>query len=129
MDTDDTQKRRSSLVTGVALGGYAELYPSIGPRMMAAEQSDNPEVRKLMAGLHEALDRRATRQRDLLMSTWALTATEARLAMHLAEGGSVAGYAELCGVTVGTARSQLKSIFAKMGVNRQAGLVALVPRA
>ena len=38
------------------------------------------------------------------------------------------GYAEQFEVAVGTARSQLKAIFAKTGVNRQSALAALVPR-
>ncbi|HEY0437134.1 MAG TPA: hypothetical protein VGC92_10865 [Phenylobacterium sp.] len=128
MDTDDTEKPRPSLVSGPVLGAYSELYPSMGRRLTEAEQSANPEVRKRMRVLHAALERRETRQRDQLMSAYGLTPTEVRLALHLAEGGSVAGYAELFGVAVGTARSQLKSIFAKTGVNRQAALVSIVPR-
>ena len=61
------------------------------------------------------------------MKTWGLTATEARLTMFLADGGTVVAYGEAFEVSVGTVRSQLKAVFAKMGVNRQAALAALVP--
>jgi DNA-binding CsgD family transcriptional regulator len=41
------------------------------------------------------------------------------------EGGDIASYAGLAGVTAATVRSQLKSIFAKTGVRRQSALVRL----
>lgn len=47
--------------------------------------------------------------------------------MFLADGGTVVTYGAAFDVSVGTARSQLKAVFAKMGVNRQAALAALVP--
>lgn len=130
MDTDDTGKPRTSLVDSLdpALGGYAELYPTILRRLAEAEASLKPEIRRRLATLQEAMLRRDAHRREQLTKTWRLTATEIRLVFHLAYGGTIAGYAELFGVSVGTARSQLKSIFAKTGVNRQAALVALIPR-
>ena len=130
MDNDDTGKPRPSLaVTGVAYAGpYSELYPSIGRRLLEAERSAKPEIARRIAAVHAAQIRNETHRRDHLVRTWRLTATEVRLALHLADGGSVGGYAELFGVAEGTVRGQLKSIFAKTGVNRQAALVSLVPR-
>ena len=131
MDTDDTGKPRRSLVssTDAMIGGYAELYPSIARRLVEAENSAKPEIRRRMAAVHEALMKKEAHRRQSLATIWRLTATEARLAMHLADGGSIAGYAEIFQVTEGTVRSQLKAIFAKTGVNRQAALAALIPRA
>jgi DNA-binding CsgD family transcriptional regulator len=57
-----------------------------------------------------------------------LTDTEVRLAMALFEGLTLAEYAERNGVTVGTARQQVKSVFRKTGAGRQAELVALIHR-
>ena len=65
---------------------------------------------------------------EALSEKYRLTPAEARLAMHLGEGGSLAEYAEAAGVAIGTARTQLKSIFAKTGVNRQAALAGLIHR-
>jgi DNA-binding CsgD family transcriptional regulator len=55
-----------------------------------------------------------------------LTPAEAALAAALGEGLTVQGYAERHGVSVGTARIQLKSIFSKTGATRQPELVRLL---
>lgn len=55
-----------------------------------------------------------------------LTRAEARLAALLADGVSLEQAAETLAVSVQTARSQLKTVFAKTGVTRQAELVALL---
>ncbi len=127
MDNDDTGDEPFSLVG--AIGAYAELYPDIGARLREIARSDNPEIRKRMKALSAASKARETRRREHLGKVWGLTPTEVRLAVHLSEGGSLAGYCEVFKVSLGTARSQLKSVFAKTGVNRQAALAALIPRA
>jgi DNA-binding CsgD family transcriptional regulator len=53
-----------------------------------------------------------------------LTTAEARLALHLASGETLEVAAERLGIARDTTRNQLKNIFAKTGVNRQAELVA-----
>ena len=126
MNEDDKPKIDRGLVG--PLGAYAELYPSIGRRMAEAEASARPEIRKRVAALRAAFESREGHMEAKLARTFGLTPTEARIAIHLASGGSIAGYTELFGVSAGTARSQLKSIFAKTGVDRQAALVALVGR-
>lgn len=60
--------------------------------------------------------------RDLL----GLTAAEARLAAVLAEGHSLVEAARRMGIAHNTAKVQLRSVFAKTGVHRQAQLVALI---
>ncbi len=57
---------------------------------------------------------------------YGLTCAEARLASMMAEGCSLEDIAESLAVSIQTARSQLKSIFAKTGARRQAELVALL---
>lgn len=57
-----------------------------------------------------------------------LTAAEARLAQAVARGQTVAEAARAAGVTEGTARSQLKSIYAKTGIARQTELAVLLNR-
>jgi DNA-binding CsgD family transcriptional regulator len=63
---------------------------------------------------------------DLLRQAYGLTPAEARLALILTQGHSLKEAAHLCGVTHNTAKSQLKSIFTKTNVQRQAQLVRLV---
>ena len=55
-----------------------------------------------------------------------ITRAEARLASMLADGISLEEAAEALLVSIQTVRSQLKSVFAKTGVTRQAELVALL---
>jgi DNA-binding CsgD family transcriptional regulator len=63
-----------------------------------------------------------------LRSAFGLTAAEARLAIELAAGEPLEAAADALGVTKGTARVQLKAVFAKLGLHRQSELVALMAR-
>ena len=60
--------------------------------------------------------------RDILRRLFQLSEQEAELAARIAEGERLEGAAQNVGVTYQTARSYLKSIFVKLGVNRQAEL-------
>ena len=62
----------------------------------------------------------------LLSRLYGLTPAEARLAVLLLGGGSVAEAADQLGVTLNTARTHLKQVFAKTGTKRQAELVRLL---
>ena len=64
--------------------------------------------------------------RQLLQELFQLTPAEAFLALRLAQGLSLAEVSEQQNISQHTARAQLKSIFAKTGVARQAELVRLV---
>ena len=55
-----------------------------------------------------------------------MTEAQARIAIFLAEGGTVNEYAEAMGVSTGTVRTHLKAIFAKTGVRRQAELAIII---
>jgi DNA-binding CsgD family transcriptional regulator len=55
-----------------------------------------------------------------------LTPAEANLALLLARGLTLAEVSEAQNISPHTARAQLKSIFAKTGVSRQAELVRLI---
>lgn len=63
---------------------------------------------------------------DVLQRRYGLTKSEARLAAALPEGGTLLEVAGRLGVSYETARTQLRSVFAKTGVNRQSELVALI---
>jgi DNA-binding CsgD family transcriptional regulator/PAS domain-containing protein len=62
----------------------------------------------------------------LLQHGYHLTTAESRLSLLLVEGHSLKDAADLSGVTFNTARSQLKAIFAKTGVQRQGELLRLL---
>jgi DNA-binding CsgD family transcriptional regulator len=60
---------------------------------------------------------------QLVQQTFGLTAAEAALACHLASGLTVAQAARELGISINTARTQLKSSFSKTSVRTQAQLV------
>lgn len=72
--------------------------------------------------------RRPMTSRVALEIAFGLSRSEARLAARLAEGASLKQIANDLGIAYETARAQLKSIFIKTRVNRQAELVALLGR-
>ena len=57
---------------------------------------------------------------------YGLTPAEAKLAVQLANGGSLEEAAEYLGISIHTARTHLKAIFAKTGTRRQSELVAML---
>lgn len=57
---------------------------------------------------------------------YALTQAEAKLAVRLASGESLDEAAETLSISIHTARTQLKSVFAKTGTRRQPELVAML---
>lgn len=63
---------------------------------------------------------------DVLHGAFGLTPAEMRLALGLSEGLSLSDVAERHGVKVQTLRGQLKSLFWKVGVRRQAELASLM---
>jgi DNA-binding CsgD family transcriptional regulator len=88
--------------------------------------SDIPFVKEKVALLRNVFGTREENWRDSLRRRFGLTATEARIAVHVMEGGTVGGYAELAKRSPATVRTHLKSIFRKTGVSRQSELVTLV---
>lgn len=61
-----------------------------------------------------------------LANHYGLTPAEARLAASLCEGMSLEEATSLAGVSIHTARSQLKTVFAKTGARRQSELTAML---
>ena len=64
----------------------------------------------------------------LFTTSYGLTRSEALLAQALAEGSSLDEYAQERGVSINTAKSQLRSIFAKTETSRQPELISLLLR-
>ncbi|MFN3933158.1 MAG: alpha/beta fold hydrolase [Parvibaculum sp.] len=65
----------------------------------------------------------ASGEANMYRETFGLTPAEARLAARLKEGLSLKEAAEELGISVNTARNQIKSVFEKLGVNRQSDLI------
>src|SRR5262249_30669164 len=64
----------------------------------------------------------------VLRQLWGLTPSEARLAVAMSGGRDLQVIADELGIAIGTARIQLKGVFAKTETNRQAQLCALLER-
>jgi DNA-binding CsgD family transcriptional regulator len=71
-------------------------------------------------------DERCPTPESILQSGFALTPTEAKLAARLATGVSLDDVSNELRISKQTGRTHLKRIFAKMGIGRQAELVALL---
>lgn len=92
-------------------GGIRDVFDP-GKAVLVLEE---PEARRQLAGA-------------ALAGTFGLTPAEVRVAAALAEGKDLATIAEEHRVTLGTVRSQLKSLMAKTDTHRQAELVTLLLR-
>ena len=62
----------------------------------------------------------------LLRERFHLTRAEAGLALHLAQGATLADAADALGITYNTTRSHLRAIFAKTNTHRQVKLITLL---
>ena len=99
---------------GIGVVPIAEKIPNIGVDQPAAAVFliDPNAVRRPPVGILEAL--------------YELTPGEAKLARTIAEGQSPAEFADATGRSLETVRTQLKFLFRKLGVRRQAELVSLL---
>jgi DNA-binding CsgD family transcriptional regulator len=61
-----------------------------------------------------------------LVASFQLTPAEARIALGIARGKTLANIAQLHGISVQTAKTQLKSVFSKTHTHRQAELAVLM---
>lgn len=92
---------------------------------VSVDSSGKPlDYRQILAVIHP-LDGRRVATAKQLMELFGLSAAEARLTRALARGESIDYYAAEQGIKTTTARCQLRSAFAKTGVDRQAELVRL----
>ena len=73
-------------------------------------------------------DEQAEPLETVLRQAFGLTRSEAQIAVGLARGLDLQDIADARGISIGTARVQLRNLFAKTGTHRQAELVALLAR-
>lgn len=79
-----------------------------------------------VAVLIERNEQDRARQQDALLAAYGLTPAEARVAARLVKGETVDEVAFAHGVSRETVRTQIKSIYAKLGVSRQVDLLRLL---
>ena len=102
--------------------GYLGVLARPVPPEETAKTDPRPAV---VLYLTDSLDRHRT-SRKAIRGLFGLTEAEAWLAVMLARGLSLDESAAELGVTRNTARAQLRSVFSKTGVGRQAELVRLI---
>jgi DNA-binding CsgD family transcriptional regulator len=84
-----------------------------------------PDTRAILWLIQETISRTPI---QLAAKLFQLTAAEQRLLAFLGKGVTLSEAADLLGVKPNTVRSQLNSVFAKTGRNRQSELLALIHR-
>lgn len=102
-----------------------ERRPLVVHAIRLAPRSDLPSY-AVLALLD--LDKPQAPSERTLRKTFGLTASEARLAIGIAEGRDMEAIAAASNVRKETLRSQLKAVFAKTGTHRQAELMGLLGR-
>lgn len=105
------------------IGDYARLYPSTPERVVAIITDTASEYAEMGLALVIETAESAADRAGRLCARFGLTASEAALAIFLADGGTLTGFAEARRVSQNTVRNQLRQVFDKTGVRRQAELV------
>lgn len=100
--------------------------PDLGLVLKPAPASEWSEGPRRLAVFISDPQRQVATSRQIIRRLFDFTNAEAALAMLLAQGLSVTETADALSVSPHTARAQLKSIFSKTGVSRQAELVRLI---
>lgn len=107
---------------GTQLLCYLARGDALSPAMLHAVERDEGDPRPHCA-LIAATPGAGDKALETFRTAFGLTPAEARLAARLRFGLSLKEASEELGISVNTARNQLKSVFEKLGVNRQADLV------
>jgi DNA-binding CsgD family transcriptional regulator/PAS domain-containing protein len=116
-------------------GGVMLVRRPSGARAFGLVVAPMPSPPSALAGAHVAAvilisdpEADSGALREILRRLYQLSDREAELAVRIAEGERLEGAAKSLSVTYQTARSYLKSIFMKLGVDRQAELASLVQK-
>jgi DNA-binding CsgD family transcriptional regulator len=119
-------RQSAALLPPIALSRTDRL-PLLAYPISLGSVAENPfaDCRALLVLVDPEEDRRQPPE-VLLRNVLQMTPAEARLAARLATGESIENTSEILGITKTTARNQLKAVFAKANVHRQAELVSLI---
>jgi DNA-binding CsgD family transcriptional regulator len=128
----DTTKLRNGLAEAGSTGGHTARYLRLGNAKgkgkqaalhVAIQASAQPSILVLTL---TSPSRGAHVPTEALIRLFGLTPTEAGLVAALATGSTLEQYSQQRGVSITTARMQLKHVNVKTGVQRQSDLVRLV---
>lgn len=118
------QSALSVAISGSGEASVVQLEGVEGPlkTIVVMPINEEPRLALIVFGQEDADDNDL---RDMLLETLGLTVAERRLARQLLSGKTLAVAAEESNLTISTARSYLKTIFAKTGIHRQSQLITL----
>jgi DNA-binding CsgD family transcriptional regulator len=121
--TDKDAVRRLVNASG-DVADYARLYPATPARVteIVAQVADTYAAMGINL-VFEVAESESVRI-DRLRTSFGLTLAEATLALYVGCGGQLRTYAEQRKLSRNTVRNQLQQVFDKVGVSRQADLVA-----
>ncbi len=105
---------------------YARLYPSATRRTVEIVTGIAADYAASGVSLIFEVPDAPAERIERLRAQFELTASEAALALHIADGGDLSSFAERRGITRNTARNQLQMVFDKTDARRQAELVRLL---
>lgn len=112
--------------TSETLRDYVRLYPEAKRRAVEIVTGVAGDYADMGMELVIEIAEDAAARIERLGKSFDLTASEALLALHIADGGSTADYAASRGITRNTVRNQLQAVFDKTGARRQTELVRLL---
>jgi DNA-binding CsgD family transcriptional regulator len=95
---------------------------------LARKRGDENLAAALAEVVHLKEGRARFPSKEALCSDFGLTPAEANIALGIARGETLASLATSRGISIATARTQLKQVFAKLGAHRQSQLVSLLNR-
>lgn len=104
---------------------YSLVFVRLSQRISSSETTIETSPGDVLC-LVAPLDRRRIATVNQLMELFGLSAAEARLARALCHGDSLEEYATDQGLKLPTVKTQLRSIFAKTGTERQSSLVRVL---
>lgn len=117
------QTALAEATTGAGKSSVVQLDGAEGPlkTIVVMPISEIPPLAMIVFGQEEG----DSDLRELMLETMGLTVAERRLALQLLSGKSLTAAAAESNLTISTARSYLKRIFAKTGINRQSQFITL----
>lgn len=116
----------SAHVLRVIDGGATSTVTVLPLRLMAAGWHHTEHAARVLVVIKRTDAVTALPSKPLLRAMYGLSSAEADVALKIASGGDVHTAAEDAGVARATVRNQLQSAMQKMGVRRQADMVACI---
>lgn len=104
---------------------YSAIFIKLRDDQASHPNTKNPSGLAILCGV-TPLDRRRFATAGQLMELFGLSGAEARLTRALCQGDSVEEYARDHCLKLPTVRTQIRSVFAKTGTERQATLIRLI---